>query len=235
MRRKLRGLAICLAAALLIGSGLETKAYYTEESSSSTYIYSKWGFQLESPDAYEYSRMVDLRNINGAAVGRLVDMCVTDDSIYLLDTSLGIIYRFDPQMNYIDSLQEFKMPDGSVSTLKKPEGIFIASTGAVYIADTENSRVLVSDWKGNVSLVVLKPENLVGTTLETFLPTRVVADSAGRINIVARNINSGLMQFSSEGFFTGYTGAPSVSVDAFTKFLRKFYTDAQRAQQHQDR
>lgn len=230
MRRKLRGLAICLAAALLIGSGLEAKAYYTEGSSSSTYIYSKWGFQLASPDAYEYSRMVDLRTVNGNAIGRLADMCVTDEYIYLLDTSLGIIYRFDHQMNYIDSLQDFKMPDGSTSTLKKPEGIFIASTGAVYIADTDNSRVLVSDWKGNVSLVILKPENLVGTTLETFLPTRVVADSAGRINIVARNINSGLMQFSSEGFFTGYTGAPSVSVDAFTKFLRKFYTDAQRAQ-----
>ena len=230
MKGKQRGLAIGLAAALLIGSGLETKAYYTEESSSATYIYGKWGFQLESPDAYEYSRMVDLRTVNGNAIGRLADMCVTDEHIYLLDTSLGIIYRFDHQMNYIDSLQEFKMPDGSTSKLKKPEGIFISASDVVYIADTENSRVLVSDWKGNVSLEVLKPENLVGTTLESFLPTRVVADSAGRINVVARNINSGLMQFSSEGFFTGYTGAPSVSVDAFTKFLRKFYTDAQRAQ-----
>ena len=230
MRRKQRGLAICLAAALLIGSGLETKAYYTEESSSSTYIYSKWGFPLESPDAYEYSRMVDLRTVNGTAIGRLADMCVTEEYIYLLDTSLGIIYRFDHQMNYVDSLQEFKMPDGSTSKLNKPEGIFISPSDVVYVADTENARVLVSDWKGNVSLEVLKPENLVGTTLESFLPTRVVADSAGRINVVARNINSGLMQFSGEGFFTGYTGAPSVSVDAFTKFLRKFYTDAQRAQ-----
>ena len=224
MKLRKTGLAICLAAALLLGSGLEAEAYYTEESSSSTYIYSKWGFQLASPDAYEYSRMVDLRTVNGAAIGRLADMCVTDEYIYLLDTSLGIIYRFDHQMKYIDSLKEFKMPDGSVSTLKKPEGIFISSKGTLYVADTENSRVLVSDWKGNVSLEVLKPENLVGTTLDSFLPTRVVADSAGRINVVARNINSGLMQFSSEGIFTGYTGAPSVSVDPFTKFLRKFYT-----------
>lgn len=230
MKLRKTGLAICLAAALLLGSGLEAEAYYTEESSSSTYIYSKWGFQLASPDAYEFSRMVDLRTIDGVAIGRLADMCVTDEYIYLLDTSLGIIYRFDRQMRYVDSLKEFKMPDGSVSTLKKPEGIYISSKGTLYVADTENSRVLVSDWKGNVSLEVLKPENLVGTTLDSFLPTRVVADSAGRINVVARNINSGLMQFSSEGFFTGYTGAPSVSVDPFTKFLRKFYTDAQRAQ-----
>lgn len=165
MKRRKRGLAICLAAALLLGSGLGAEAYYTEESSSSTYIYSKWGFQLASPDAYEYSRMVDLRTIDGAAIGRLADMCVTDEHVYLLDTSLGIIYRFDHQMKYIDSLKEFKMPDGSVSTLKKPEGIFISANGTLYIADTENSRVLVSDWKGNVSLEVLKPENLVGTKL----------------------------------------------------------------------
>jgi len=229
MKWRKTGLAVAMIAALLTGSCMEAEAYYTEPSSSSTYIYSQWGFPLGSPDAYDYSRMVDLRYVGGYNLTNVIDMCVTDENIYIVESTLGIIFRFDRSMNYIDCLKDFKMPDGSASTLSKPEGIYVAPTGTVYIADTGNSRVLVCDWKGNVSLEVLKPENLVGTQLKNFLPIRVVADSAGRINIVARNINSGIMQFTSDGFFTGYIGAPAVSVDAFSKLLRKFYTDAQRA------
>ncbi len=229
MKLRKLGLVLGLAAALFASSCPKAEAYYTESSSNSTYIYGKWGVPLKSPDAYDYSRTVDLRSVGGYDLANLIDMCVTDEYIYIVESSLGIIFRFDRTMKYVDCLQEFTMPDGSTSTLLKPEGIYVAPDGKVYIADTGNSRVLVSDWKGEVSLELLKPENLVGTTLSTFLPIRVVADSAGRINVVARNINSGIMQFTSEGYFTGYIGAPSVSVDAFTKLLRMFYTDAQRA------
>lgn len=229
MKLRKIGLVLGLAAALLVGSCPKAEAYYTESSSNSTYIYSKWGFPLKSPDAYDYSRTVDLRSVGGYDLTNLIDMCVTDENIYIVESSLGIIFRFDKNMKYIDCLKDFTMPDGSASTLLKPEGIYVAPDGKIYIADTGHSRVLVTDWKGKVSLELLKPENLVGTTLSTFLPIRVVADSAGRINVVARNINSGIMQFTSEGYFTGYIGAPSVSVDPFTKLLRMFYTDAQRA------
>lgn len=230
MKLRRIGLALSLTAAVLAGSCLDAKAYYTEPKSSSTYIYGEYGWPMGSPDAYEYSRTVDLRSVGDYQLTNLTEMCVTDENVYLVDTTLGLILRFDRSMNYIDSLQNFTMPDGSVTQLSSPEGLYIAPDGKVYIADTGNSRVLVSDWKGNVSLEILKPENLVGTKLENFLPIKVVADSAGRISIVARNINSGIMQFTSEGNFTGYIGAPSVSVDPFTKFMRKFfYTDAQRA------
>ena len=229
MKLRKIGLVFCLAAALFAGSCPTAEAYYTESASSSTYNYSKWGFPLKSPDAYDYSRTVDLRRVGGYDLTNLIDMFVADEYIYIVESSLGIIFRFDTAMNYVDCLKEFTMPDGSTSTLLKPEGMFVSSEGKVYIADTGHSRVLVCDWNGNVSLELLKPENLVGTSLSTFLPTRVVADSAGRINVVARNINSGIMQFTSEGYFTGYIGAPSVSVDPFTKLLRRFYTDTQRA------
>lgn len=229
MKLKHNGLALCFAAALFAGSCLDAQAYYTEPSSSSTYIYNSFGMSVATPDAYEYSRTVDLREVDGYSVTRPTDMCVTDEYLYMLEMQLGVIFRFDAQMNYIDCLKEFTLPDGTKTELSKPEGIFVASNGTIYVADTGNSRVLVSDWKGNVSLVVVRPENIVGTLVANFLPTKVVADSAGRISVIARNINLGIMQFTAEGLFTGYTGAPSVKVDAFTKFLRSFYTDAQRA------
>lgn len=230
MKLKKAGIALCLACMVFTSASKPVNAYYEEAKANITYIYDEWGWKVQTPDAYEFAKQIDLRSIDGYDVTSLADMCVTaKEELYLLESNLGIIFRFDKNLNYVGCLKEFTLPDGTVTTLKKAEGVFVSSKDVMYVADTGNSRVLVCDLKGNVSLVVEKPENILGTNLESFLPVRAVADSAGRISIVARNINSGIMQFSSEGVFTGYTGAPSVTVDAFTKFLRKFYTEKQLA------
>lgn len=230
MKLKKAGAAFCLALMILAGSITQTDAYYTEQAVNATYIYNSFGMAVQTPDAYEFVKQIDLRALDGYDIASLADMCVTKDgSLYVLDSALGVIFFLDSELNYKGCLSEFVLPDGTTTVLKKAEGVFVSEKGVMYIADTGNARVLVCDMKGNVSLVVEKPENLLGTNLSSFLPIRVVADSAGRISIVARNINSGIMRFTSEGIFTGYTGAPSVTVDAFTKFLRKFYTEKQLA------
>lgn len=227
MKFRRLGMALCLAGMIALPC-METKAYY--ENSGSTYIYNQYAMAIETPDAYEFSRSVDLRYLDGFSVTSVTDMCVQENgSLYILETNLGVIFTFDEKQNYKGYLQEFTLPDGSTTTLNKPEGIFVSEDNVMYVADTGNSRVLVSDLKGNVSLVVVRPENILGSSVDNFLPIKAVADTAGRINIVARNVNSGIMQFSSEGIFAGYMGAPSVSVDAFSKLMRKFYTDEQRA------
>ncbi len=231
MKLKKAGIALCLACVVFAGVASEpVNAYYQESKGNSTYIYDEWGWKVQTPDAYEFSRQIDLRTLDGNDITSLVDMCVTDkEEIFVLESNLGIVFHFDKNLNYVDCLKEFVLPDGTTTTLKKAEGVFVSSKDVMYIADTGNARVLICDLKGNVSLVIEKPENILGTNLESFLPVRAVADSAGRISIVARNINSGIMQFSKEGVFTGYTGAPAVTVDAFTKFLRKFYSEEQLA------
>lgn len=232
MKLKKARIALCLMACMVF-TGVASEpvnAYYEETKANSTYIYSEWGFQTPTPDAYEFAKQIDLRSVGGYEVTNLVDMCVTDSKdVYILESGLGVVLRYDENLNYVSSLAEFKLPDGTTTTLKKPEGVFVSSKNVMYIADTGNARVLVCDLEGNVSLVVEKPENILGTNLESFLPTRVVADSAGRISIVARNINSGIMQFTKDGVFTGYTGAPAVTVSAWDKFLRKFYSEEQLA------
>lgn len=230
MKLKKAGIALCLACMVLTSASEPASAYYEEAKANSTYIYNEWGFSMKTPDAYEFAKQLDLRTVGENEVTSLTDMCVTDkNEIFILESGLGMVFRYDENLNYVSSLSEFKLPDGTVTTLKKAEGVFVSSKDVMYIADTGNARVLVCDLEGNVSLVVEKPENILGTNLESFLPVRAVADSAGRISIVARNINSGIMQFSKDGVFTGYTGAPAVQVSALDKFLRKFYTEEQLA------
>jgi len=229
MKLKKTILALGIAGAVL-GSGIRAEAYYEPMSTNYTYIYNEFGWSVETPDAYEFVKSVDLRNIDGYDVTNLIDMCVKEDGeLFVLETTLGVILCFDSQQNYVGSLSEFTLPDGTVTTLSKPEGIYVSEDDVMYISDTGNSRVLVCDRKGKVSLVVVKPENIVGTSVSSFLPIKAVADSAGRISVVARNVNRGIMQFTKDGIFTGYMGAPAVQVDALTKLLRKFYSDEQLA------
>ena len=85
MKLRKIGLVFCLAAALFAGSCPTAEAYYTESASSSTYNYSKWGFPLKSPDAYDYSRTVDLRRVGGYDLTNLIDMFVADEYIYIVE------------------------------------------------------------------------------------------------------------------------------------------------------
>ena len=63
------------------------------------------------------------------------------------------------------------MPDGSETALKQPSGVYVsAEKGLIYIADTENARVLISDLDGNVQLEITKPDSEVFDQKRTFLP-----------------------------------------------------------------
>lgn len=204
---------------------------YTEESN---YVYDQTAYPIRIPTAYEYKKMISLKNITGYEdinVTNPIDMFVKDNGeFFIVESELGAILCFDKNQKLINVLKEFTLQDGSTTTLKKPEGVFVTKEDKFYIADTENSRIVVCDRKGKVSMIVEKPDSLLGTNLDAFLPVKVVVDSVGRISVSARNINSGIMQFTQEGVFTGYTGAPKVSVDAFTKLLRQFSTAQQKAQ-----
>ncbi|MBQ8012190.1 MAG: hypothetical protein IJ265_11600, partial [Oscillospiraceae bacterium] len=108
-------------------------------------------------------------------------------------------------------MDEFYYEDGSVTTLKDPEGVYVSpESELVYIADYNNSRVLVCDYDGNVTLEITKPDSELFSQELTFLPQRVLADKAGNVYIVLGNITTGAAMFNSEGEFQGYYGANTV-------------------------
>lgn len=202
---------------------------YDDHSGDQSYVYNEYGYNVRIPDAYEYKDAYSLNDITGDTVTSLTDMFVSEDGqIFVVDSEAGAIFCISKDMKLLHTYNEFSLQNGEKTTLKRPNGVF-ASSDLIYVADTGNSRVLISDIEGNVQLIIEKPENLLGTDLASFLPTHIVADSAGRISIIAKNINTGIMQFSAEGSFIGYIGAPKVQVDAFSKLLRKFSTDVQKA------
>lgn len=207
---------------------------YTDYTEEVNFVYNRNGESMKIPTAYEHKKeihLMDIKELTDYKITSPVDMFVKESGeLFVVESELGAILIFDENQKFVKILDEFTAKDGTKLTLKKPQGVFVTKDNVFYIADTENNRVLVCDSNGTISSIVEKPENILGTDLTSFLPIKVVVDSAGRISIVARNINSGIMQFTKDGIFTGYSGAPSVSVDVFTKFLKKFSTKEQKAQ-----
>lgn len=261
MKSKLKKLVTAgLVTTMMLGTMVTETFAYTDymKSGNTSYVYNQNGFDVAIPDAYEYKSSVALKtlDINGELAEGETALTITSpndmyvsftEDLYITDSEAGIIICLDKNLNYIGTIKEFKRTENTkilgktgkadveseTTTLKTPGGIFVSNDKDYYIADTGNNRVLVADKDLNVLMEIYMPEDLLGTTLNSFLPTKVVADSVGRISVVAKNINNGIMQFSVDGEFTGYTGAPSVQVGAFEKLLRKFSTAEQKAQMTQ--
>jgi tetratricopeptide (TPR) repeat protein len=162
------------------------------------------------------------------------DMYVFDDSeIWVADTGNNRILRLNSDYEvtgrYYTVTGESvlgddisKTDDGSATYLSSPQGIFVMTsptTGkqTVYIADYDNSRVVRASVDSDTELTLeqeyVKPEEALYTS-KTFNPTKVLVDYAENVYAVVKSVNTGSVQFKSDGSFTGFYGANRVEVTA---------------------
>lgn len=181
------------------------------------YNYDRWGEPIPSQAGYTAERAVSGHDLGVGAFDMPSDIfCAFDGNFYITDTGnsriIAVNSDFSETVKVYDS---FTMPDGTKTTLKKPSGIFIsAENQLMYIADTDNSRVLVSDLSGSVVREITKPDSEIYGGQRTFNPQRIIADKAGNIYVVLNNITTGAAMFSPDGEFTGFYGANRVQPTA---------------------
>jgi sugar lactone lactonase YvrE len=118
--------------------------------------------------------------------------------------------------------------DGEESPLRYPMDIFECRDGFLYIADTNNSRVLKLDREWNHVSTILKPDDESFDENIDFRPLKLVVDLASRLFVQAQNVNKGLIEFDGRGEFTGYMGANRVWVNPIDYIWRLLSTRAQR-------
>lgn len=194
--------------------------------SAQSYIYNSEQKVVASPDAYILSQEIALEAEGIAAVSPQ-DICVSPSGrIYVVDTNNHRVLMYNSKYEQVGVLSEFTLSDGTKTTLNKPEGIYVDGNETIYIADTENNRIIECDSQGNVSNVVENLKNFVGSNL-AFKPTKVVVNKAGRLYVVARSNNQGILQIERDSEFIGYIGAPKVQYSLVEMMWRKFSTEEQ--------
>ena len=218
------------ALSMLTGNVSADEAY-------DVYNYDRWGEAIPSQAGYLADRSVSGLELGIGDFSSPSDIFRADDGMfYIADTGNNRIVvvnsEFDEVVDIIDSFEY----NGDKLTLKNPGSIFITDN-TLYVADTDNSRVLRCDKDGKVDLIIEKPISELYPSELTFLPRKIVVDKAGYVYVVVNNITSGSVMYNNKGEFVGFYGANRVEETSkvvwnyFWKLIanenmRKYMTDA---------
>ena len=238
MRKFRKNILLALMAALLLlGAIPSSAAAYT------TYTYSIDGDQLPSPDAYTPEKVIDSKKI-GLEVALNAPTAIevdTDGNVYIADPSNNRIVILNKYYNYIGEISSFVNGEGVSDSLNAAEGLYILERTVardgdyvkeklIYVADTENARILVFDDEYNYVRTINQPSSDVFEQGELYKPVQLSVDTSGRIYVVSSTTYQGIMSLTEDGEFAGYIGAQKVTYNALEIIWRRFQTAEQRAQ-----
>ncbi len=214
------------AAGAVAASALSAAAFADE--SYNGYNYDWWADPVPSQNGYVVHNVYtgyDLGLDTGFA--ELNDMFVDNETgkFYIVDTNNNSIVITDENMDSATVMTEFKYgeecPESESlvksTTLNKPKGIFVThyrGETLIYIADSENSRVLACYEDGTIFFEYTRPTGDLYNSETSFRPDKVVVDNALNVYVVIPAITNGMVQFSRDGSFNGYYGANRVETTA---------------------
>ena len=224
-------ITLVLITVTLLGAAVTSNA-----EAYSSYTYSVTGFPVASPDAYTPERQVDSNymGLGASQYGAITDprdvfvdenewVYVVDggtNRVVVLDANYKFRYDFGPYF-----INDQGVPDG----LNGPNGCFVTSE-YIYVADTENYRLVVFDHQGNFIKTLNEPRSDVMPEGSVYKPVAVALDTIGNIYVVSSTTYMGVISLSIDGDFQSFVGAQKVNVSPAEIFWRSFQTAAQRAQ-----
>ena len=215
-----------------------------------TYTYSINGESLASPDAYTPEMVVDnqaldLMSPDGkSALGLTNPTSIEADSdgnVYIADPKNNRIVVLNKYYQYKYQITSFVNDQGVDDALNQAQGVFIwennevqadgtvKMTRKLYVADTENRRIVIFDKDGKYLTHIEEPESEVFEEDEIYKPIAMAADEAGRLYVISGTTYQGVIALTPEGEFAGYIGAMKASYSAIEMLWRQFMTKEQLA------
>lgn len=204
-------------------------------STYTTYTYDSEGNAVDSPAAYEFSKeytgedfgIDDLKNPSDIFIDSFKNIYITDSGnnrIVILNSDFSlkkILLDFEPLQNNNSEM--------AIGTFSSPSSVFVDNKNNIFVADTDNNRIVEFDENYNCIRIIEKPKTDILDDDYVFSPISIVVDSSDRIYILVKNDNDGIMELTSDGNFTGYYGAQKVNSTIFDWIKTLFMTKAQKS------
>ena len=112
-----------------------------------------------------------------------------------------------------------------------PYGVAVSDKNQLYIADSQNRRIVVLNEDRSLEKIVENPQAEVLADDFVFTPLKISVDYADRIYCIAQKMFEGIMVFETNGEFTGFFGTIQVKITLWEKFWRKIATKEERSKQ----
>jgi len=226
---------LALIMTIIMFASINT-AYAADDgyATSYTYNYDYWGDIRESPNAYRVDQIIYSSTLNlETAMRKPQSMYVQGSDLYVCDTGNNRILHLTRKGNEFSLVRIIDTIQGcEPATFNAPNDVYVDTDGNIYIADTNNSRVIMADKNLNFIQQFNKPTDSTFDQSLSFLPSKIVVDKSGRVFVLATNVNKGLVKFESNTTFTGFIGANKVSYNFFDYIWKMYFsTKEQREQQ----
>lgn len=210
-------------------------------NSYQTYTNAISGDPLHSPDAYIPFNTYN-SNYMGlpTALSDPYDMFVDgEQNVYIADAGSNSVVVLDRYYRYKFTLSSFTNEIGAPDKFTSPRGVFVTDDkydgygnmieeGKIYVCDTQNFRLVVFSRSGEFLRVLDAPESELFEEDSTYYPIAVAVDKYDRIFVVSSQTTQGIIVLTSDGEFTGFIGAPKVSISLWQIIWRRFQTEEQK-------
>ena len=145
----------------------------------------------------------------------LSDIVLDDaNNIYLLLSERSSIVVLNPDYTYKKTVKVIDEFDAEMN-FDGAQGVFIESkTNDIYICDTSNSRILVTDNDGKLKQTLEQPDSSLLPEDFYYQPYRLVKDDKGYTYIISEGCYYGALAYDPEGVFLGFYGANNVETSA---------------------
>ncbi len=226
MKRTIKFIALVMALVFALGS-LSVLAM----TPYSSYTYSVDGELAQSPDAYTPDQVIDSAAMQLGdlpAISGPKDLFVgPDESVYIADAANNRIVALNGYYQLKFTISSFVNNHGVPDSLSNPNGVFV-NEEYIYVADTNNSRIVLFDLKGEFVRIIEAPSADVFPDNSVFRPVALAVDKAGSMYIVSSTTYMGIISMNPDGEFRGFIGAQEVNIGALEILLRKLQTKEQR-------
>ncbi|HPT85612.1 MAG TPA: YIP1 family protein [Bacillota bacterium] len=195
-----------------------------------TYTYDINGRPQLSSDAYTPIMQIDSAYMGlPSAMSDPRDLFVGPDGrIYIVEGGNNRVDVLDPNFKFLFAISSFVNDQGVPDSLNGPSGCFVTDE-YIYVADTENNRIVVFTLDGEIDHILEAPTSAVFEQNNIYKPVALAVDSAKRIYVVSSTTYQGIIALNEKGEFQGFIGAQRVTYNIIDIIWRSFQTAEQRA------
>ncbi|OXS55595.1 hypothetical protein B1A99_23030 [Cohnella sp. CIP 111063] len=202
-------------------------------ASAEGYNYSYWGDAVPAPDAYVPERILYGNDLGVGPLSSPQDVFVgPENKVYIADTGNNRIVVLSGELEVEKVIAEFDN-GGRQDGFNQPEGVFASAEGGIYVADTRNRRLVELSAEGAFVREIGEPKSSLIRDGFQYAPSKVVVDRTQRIYVIGRGSYEGIMEFSSDGEFTGFLGTNRVKFKPIDLIWKQISTKKQRDQMQQ--
>ena len=231
--KDIKGRLVSFLTACLLGIIVCSETVYAFQPNKA-YLYNNNEEAVPAVNAYQIKTIIDGKQDGFGDLLTPQDIFVdSQDNIYILDSGNFRVVILDKHFDFVKDLSEFTYQGEVINLGKNASGIFFREdTQMLYITDTSNDRILVSDIQGKIDRIYVKPETQLIDEKIAFKPKKIIVDNMGIMYVTSGSINTGALMIDVNNNFLGFYGTNKITETLAVKMeymMRSILTEEQQS------